>query len=61
SHQTHPSYCIGSIDGIVGQGTLLGLDEALVDGWESKPQCKLMINFDFIKELEGVNKEKICS
>ncbi|MBY7666998.1 type VI secretion system tip protein TssI/VgrG, partial [Vibrio anguillarum] len=33
SHQTHPSYSIGPVDGIVGQGTLLGLDEALMDGW----------------------------
>ncbi|MCC4236403.1 type VI secretion system tip protein VgrG [Vibrio anguillarum] len=33
SHQTHPSYSIGPVDGIVGQGTLLGLDEALVDEW----------------------------
>ena len=33
SHQTHPSYSIGPIDGIVGQGTLLALDEALMDGW----------------------------
>ncbi len=57
SHQTHPSYSIGPVDGIVGQGTLLALDEALMDGWESKSQCKLMINFDFIKELEGVKKK----
>ncbi|WP_420911175.1 DUF5675 family protein [Vibrio aestuarianus] len=34
SHQTHPSYSIGPVDGIVGQGTLLALDEALMDGWE---------------------------
>ncbi len=34
SHSTHPDYKVGKADGIVGQGTLLGLDEALVDGWE---------------------------
>ncbi|WP_337232979.1 peptidoglycan-binding domain-containing protein, partial [Vibrio cholerae] len=28
SHQTHPSYSIGAVDGIVGKGTLLALDEA---------------------------------
>ncbi len=56
SHQTHPSYSIGPVDGIVGKGTLLALDEALMDGWESTFECKLMINFDFIKELEGVKK-----
>ncbi len=56
SHQTHPSYSIGPVDGIVGKGTLLALDEALMDGWESTCECKLMINFDFIKELEGVKK-----
>lgn len=33
SHQTHPSYSIGAVDGIVGKGTLLALDEALMDGW----------------------------
>ncbi|ENM5927121.1 type VI secretion system tip protein VgrG [Vibrio mimicus] len=33
SHQTHPSYSIGPVDGIVGNGTLLALDEALMDGW----------------------------
>ncbi|MGU3227281.1 pesticin C-terminus-like muramidase [Vibrio cholerae] len=27
-----------------------------MDGWESTCECKLMINFDFIKELEGVKK-----
>ncbi|MCD6725607.1 peptidoglycan-binding protein, partial [Vibrio cholerae] len=31
SHQTHPSYSIGPVDGIVGKGTLLALDEALMD------------------------------
>ncbi|MGY5537431.1 PAAR domain-containing protein [Vibrio brasiliensis] len=31
---THLAYQIGAVDGIVGQGTLLGLDEALVEGWE---------------------------
>ncbi|KQH87870.1 type VI secretion protein VgrG [Vibrio furnissii] len=34
SHSTHPDYKVGKVDGIVGQGTLLGLDEALVDGWQ---------------------------
>ncbi|ELE2163529.1 type VI secretion system tip protein VgrG [Vibrio fluvialis] len=34
SHSTHPDYKVGKADGIVGQGTLLGLDEALVDGWQ---------------------------
>ncbi|HDZ3742534.1 TPA: type VI secretion system tip protein VgrG, partial [Vibrio cholerae] len=34
SHQTHPSYSIGAVDGIVGKGTLLALDEALMDGWQ---------------------------
>lgn len=33
SHQTHPSYSIGAVDGIVGKGTLLALDEALIDEW----------------------------
>ncbi|MCG6382846.1 type VI secretion system tip protein TssI/VgrG, partial [Vibrio fluvialis] len=56
SHSTHPDYKVGKADGIVGQGTLLGLDEALVDGWVYKHECKLMINFEFIKELEGVKK-----
>ncbi|EOC1774627.1 type VI secretion system tip protein TssI/VgrG, partial [Vibrio fluvialis] len=36
SHSTHPDYKVGKADGIVGQGTLLGLDEALVDGWERR-------------------------
>ncbi|MBY8160099.1 type VI secretion system tip protein VgrG, partial [Vibrio fluvialis] len=56
SYSTHPDYKVGKADGIVGQGTLLGLDEALVDGWVYKHECKLMINFEFIKELEGVKK-----
>ncbi|MFH0227235.1 pesticin C-terminus-like muramidase [Vibrio furnissii] len=29
----------------------------MVDGWVYKHECKLMINFDFIKELEGVKKD----
>ncbi len=33
SHQNHPSYSIGAVDGIVGKGTLLALDEALIDGY----------------------------
>ncbi|GIB17625.1 vgrG protein [Vibrio cholerae] len=33
SHQTNPYYSIGAVDGIVGKGTLLALDEALMDGW----------------------------
>ena len=37
SHQTHLSYNIGPVDGIVGQGTLLALDEALMDGWKTTP------------------------
>ncbi|MCE7631761.1 type VI secretion system tip protein VgrG, partial [Vibrio fluvialis] len=57
SHSTHPDYKVGKTDGIVGQGTLLGLDEALIDGWVYKHECKLMINFEFIKELEGVKKD----
>ncbi|ENI4129037.1 peptidoglycan-binding protein, partial [Vibrio fluvialis] len=57
SHSTHPDYKVGKADGIVGQGTLLGLDEALIDGWVYKHECKLMINFEFIKELEGVKKD----
>ncbi|MCG6400762.1 peptidoglycan-binding domain-containing protein, partial [Vibrio fluvialis] len=36
SHSTHPDYKVGKVDGIVGQGTLLGLDEALIDGWERR-------------------------
>ena len=34
TNNTHLAYQVGTIDGIVGQGTLLGLDEALVEGWE---------------------------
>ncbi|MFH0258803.1 type VI secretion system tip protein TssI/VgrG [Vibrio rumoiensis] len=33
SHQTHSEYQVGSVDGIVGKGTILGLDEAVVGGW----------------------------
>ena len=33
TNNTHLAYQVGTIDGIVGQGTLLGLDEALVEGW----------------------------
>lgn len=34
TNKTHLAYEVGSADGIVGQGTLLGLDEALVEGWQ---------------------------
>ncbi|HGS4444297.1 TPA: hypothetical protein ACMDNL_002293, partial [Vibrio cholerae] len=32
-HHTHMSYSIGAVNGIVDKGTLLVLDEALMDGW----------------------------
>ena len=34
TNNTHLAYQVGKVDGVVGQGTLLGLDEALVEGWE---------------------------
>ena len=37
TNATHPEYKIGKADGIVGKNTLLGLDEALMDGWKYKP------------------------
>lgn len=36
TNKTHLAYKVGSVDGIVGQCTLLGLDEALVEGWRYK-------------------------
>ena len=36
THETHSSYQVGQVDGIVGKGTILGLDEAVVGGWESQ-------------------------
>ncbi|NOH78762.1 type VI secretion system tip protein VgrG [Vibrio sp. RE86] len=33
TNTTHLAYSVGAADGIVGQGTILGLDEALVEGW----------------------------
>ncbi|MEL7292105.1 MAG: type VI secretion system tip protein TssI/VgrG [Pseudomonadota bacterium] len=32
TNTTHPDYQVGAVDGIVGKGTILGLDEALVEG-----------------------------
>ncbi|HEQ3483908.1 TPA: type VI secretion system tip protein VgrG [Vibrio cholerae] len=43
SHQTHPSYSIGAVDGIVGKGTLLALDEALMDGWVYEKEQKICL------------------
>ncbi|KOO13825.1 hypothetical protein AKJ18_16240 [Vibrio xuii] len=34
TNKTHLAYDVGAVDGITGQGTILGLDEALVEGWE---------------------------
>ncbi|MBD1566423.1 type VI secretion system tip protein TssI/VgrG, partial [Vibrio sp. S12_S33] len=53
SHQTHLSYSIGPVDSIVGQGTLLALDEALMDGWVYIEECRLMIDHEYIQQLEG--------
>lgn len=53
TNQTHLAYDVGTVDGITGQGTILGLDEALVEGWEYESICKLMIDHQFIQQLEG--------
>ena len=34
TNSTHPNYTIDSKNGVVVQYTLLGLDEALIDGWK---------------------------
>ncbi len=54
SHQTHPSYSIGAVDGIVGKGTLLALDEALMDGWvDSKRSLVFSSNgMALLREIE---------
>ncbi|USD39977.1 type VI secretion system tip protein VgrG [Vibrio sp. SCSIO 43135] len=57
SHSTHLAYEVGAVDGIVGQGTILGLDEALVDGWVYETKCKLDIDHEFIQQLEGSKLE----
>lgn len=36
TNTVHEGYSVGAVDGIVGRGTLLGLDEALVSGWDGK-------------------------
>ncbi|WP_417879841.1 type VI secretion system tube protein TssD [Vibrio sp.] len=36
THETHISYQVGQVDGIVGKGTILGLDEAVVGEWSYK-------------------------
>ncbi|MEF3021465.1 type VI secretion system tip protein TssI/VgrG [Vibrio mimicus] len=59
SHQTHPSYSIGPVDGIVDKGTLLALDEALMDGW-----VYLLITKDMLNAVcpnSGNNKELLDS
>ncbi|RTZ18092.1 type VI secretion system tip protein VgrG [Vibrio aquaticus] len=53
TNQIHLAYEVGAVDGITGQGTILGLDEALIEGWEYKSTCKLMIDHQFIQQLEG--------
>ncbi len=54
SHQTHPSYSIGPVDGIVGKGTLLALDEALMDEWiDSKRSLVFSSNgMALLREIE---------
>lgn len=59
SHQTHPSYSIGPVDGIVGKGTLLALDEALMDGWVYLLITKDMLNV--VCPNSGNNKELLDS
>ncbi|CAB1253356.1 VgrG protein [Vibrio cholerae] len=59
SHQTHPSYSIGAVDGIVGKGTLLALDEALMDGWVYLLITKDMLNI--VCPNSGNNKELLDS
>ncbi|HAS3561688.1 TPA: type VI secretion system tip protein VgrG [Vibrio cholerae] len=59
SHQTHPSYSIGAVDGIVGKGTLLALDEALMDGWVYLLITKDMLNV--VCPNSGNNKELLDS
>ncbi|MBY7791738.1 type VI secretion system tip protein VgrG, partial [Vibrio fluvialis] len=58
SHSTHPDYKVGKADGIVGQGTLLGLDEALVDGWENK-QSSIEFSTKGIKLLKEIEELRL--
>jgi type VI secretion system secreted protein VgrG len=57
TNNTHPAYSLDSENGAIDQYTLLGLDEALMDGWKYVQECKLRINFEFIKQLEGSRKD----
>ncbi|WP_239495703.1 pesticin C-terminus-like muramidase [Marinomonas primoryensis] len=52
-----PFYSLDSENGVIDQYTLLGLDEALMEGWKYVQECKLRINFEFIKQLEGSRKD----
>jgi type VI secretion system secreted protein VgrG len=57
TNNTHAAYSLDNQNGVVDQYTLLGLDEALMDGWKYVQECKLRINFEFIKQLEGSRKD----
>lgn len=50
TNKTHLAYRVGKADGIVGQYTLLALDEALMEDWT---QHGVQINHKFIGALEG--------
>ncbi len=56
SHQTLPSYSIGAVDGIVGKGTLLAIDEVLMYGWvDSKRSLILSSNgIALLREIEAL-------
>ncbi|WP_112140294.1 type VI secretion system tip protein TssI/VgrG [Marinomonas primoryensis] len=57
TNNTHAAYSLDNQNGVVDQYTLLGLDEALMEGWKYVQECKLRINFEFIKQLEGSRKD----
>ncbi|WP_391091644.1 type VI secretion system tip protein TssI/VgrG [Vibrio sp. NH-UV-68] len=54
TNETHLAYDVGAVDGIVGQGTLLGLDEALVEGWEYETNTLSLSpqGLQLLKEIE---------
>jgi type VI secretion system secreted protein VgrG len=57
TNNTHAAYSLDNQNGVVDQYTLLGLDEALMEVWKYVQECKLRINFEFIKQLEGSRKD----
>lgn len=57
THEVHPEYEMKKSDGVVGNQTLLALDEAVTIKWKYVRKCKLMIDHHFIQLLEGTKKE----